>query len=335
MNDNLPMPGCRIERFTRDSPEVLHIAAHGTKPNGRCPDCGRASRAVHSRYRRRPADLPALGSQVRVGLRVRRFYCRNTACARQTFAERLPELLAPRARRRGRLAEAQSRVGVVLGGEASSRLLSGLAMPASAATVLRLIRRLPLPETEPPRVVGVDDWAMRKGRTYGAIVADLERRRVVDLLADRTAETLARWLQQRPGIAVVARDRSTEYARGIALGAPEAVQVCDRWHLLANMRQAVERWLHGAHARLRRLPVPSAGTEEAAPVPVRRGRAFRRSGPERAASAASRARRRARYNEVRRRHLAGEPLLAIARATGLARATIAKRSPGGTTRGAG
>jgi transposase len=157
-------------------------------------------------------------------------------------------------------------------------------------------------------------------------VVDLERRRVIDLLPDRTAETLAGWLQQRPGIAIVARDRSTEYARGIALGAPDAVQVCDRWHRLANMRQAVERWLHGAHARLRRLPVPPAGAEGATPVPVRRGRAFRRSGPERAASAASRARRRARYDEVRRRHLAGEPLLAIARATGLARATVRKHA---------
>jgi len=149
---------------------------------------------------------------------------------------------------------------------------------------------------------------------------------VIDLLPDRTAETLAGWLQQRPSVAVVARDRSTEYARGIALGAPDAVQVCDRWHLLANMRQAVERWLHGAHARLRRLPRPPAGTEQATPVSARRDRAFRRSGPERAASAASRARRRARYNEVRRRHLAGEPLLAIARATGLARATVRKHA---------
>jgi transposase len=265
---------------------------------------------VHSRYRRRPADLPLLGSQVRVGLRVRRFYCRNAACARRTFAERLPELVAPRARRTRRLAEAQGRVGAALGGEASSRLLSRLAMPASAATVLRSVRSLALPEQDAPRVVGVDDWAMRKGRTYGTIVVDLERRCVIDLLPDRTAETLAGWLQQRPGIAAVARDRSTEYSRGIALGAPAAVQVCDRWHLLANMRQAVERWLHGTHARLRRLPMPPAGvpagTEEATPVPVRRDRAFRRSGPERAASAASRARRRARYNEVRRRHLAGE-----------------------------
>ena len=127
-------------------------------------------------------------------------------------------------------------------------------MPASADTVLRLIRNLPLPEPEPPRVVGVDDWALRKGRTYGTIVVDLERRRVLDLLPDRTAETLADWLRGQPQIAVVARDRSTEYARGIGLGAPGATQAADRWHVLVNLRQAVERWLAGAQARLRRLP---------------------------------------------------------------------------------
>ncbi len=318
------MPGCRVEAITPDGPDLFHVAAHGTRPGGRCPDCGRASRAVHSRYRRHPADLPSLGHRVRVGLRVRRFYCRNAKCARGTFAERLPELVAPHARRTRRLAAAQARAGAALGGEAGARLLPCLAMPASADTVLRLVRKLPLPELEPPRAVVVDDWAMRKGHTYGTIVVDLERRRVVDLLPDRTAETLANWLRQRPNIAVVARDRSTEYARGAALGAPDAVQVCDRWHLLANMRQAVERWLHGAHARLRCLPAFPAGAAETTPAPARRDRAFPRSTPERAAGAASRARWQDRYDEVRRQHLAGEPLLAIARAMGLARATVRK-----------
>src|SRR3954454_21952391 len=217
MNELCPVPGCSVERITRDDPGLLRIAAHGTRPGGRCPDCGRASRAVHSRYRRRPADLPALGRAVGVALCVRGFYCRNAACARRTFAERLPGLLGPRARRTGRLAEAQGRGGVALGCEAGARMLQRLAMPASADTVLRLVRGLPPPEPEPTRVVGVDDWALRKGRTYGTIVVDLERRRVLDLLPDRTAETLAHWLWGRPGIEVVARDRSTEYARGILL----------------------------------------------------------------------------------------------------------------------
>jgi transposase len=103
MSELCPMPGCRIERITRESPDLLHIAAHDTRPGDRCPDCGRASRAVHSRYRRRPADLPSLARAVSVGLRVRRFRCRNAACARRTFAERLPELVSPHARRTCRL----------------------------------------------------------------------------------------------------------------------------------------------------------------------------------------------------------------------------------------
>ena len=277
---------------------------------------------MHSRYRRKPADLPSLGRRVGVSLRVRRFYCRNAKCARRTFAERLPELVAPHARRTCRLAAAQARVGVALGGNAGSRLLRHLAMPASTDTVLRLVHRLPLPAQEPPRIVGVDDWAIRKRCTYGTVVVDLERRRVLDLLPDRTAETLAGWLRAHPAIEAVARDRSTEYARGITLGAPKAVQVADRWHLLANMRQAVERWLHAAQARLRRLPMPPSYGGPA--VSAHRGQAFRRSAPERAAGAETRARWQARHAEVRRRHLAGETLLGIARETGLALGTVRK-----------
>jgi hypothetical protein len=321
MNELCPMPGCRVEAITLDGPNLLHIAAHGTQPGGRCPDCGRASRAVHSRYRRRAADLPSLGRRVHVAIRARRFYCRNAKCARRTFAERLPELVAPHARRTTRLAEAQGQVGVALGGEAAARLLHRLAMPASPDTVLRLIRGLPTPAPEPPRVVAVDDWAIRKGRTYGTIVVDLERRRAIDLLPDRTSTTVADWLQQRPGIEVVARDRSTEYARAAAIGAPKAVQVADRWHLLANVRDMLERWLARAHARLRRLPVPPGGDGR---CPGQRTQAFRPSRTEAAAGADSRARWLAAYEDVRRRHLAGEALLAIGRATGLARATVRK-----------
>ena len=263
-----------------------------------------------------------MGRTVRIGLRVRRFYCRNAACTRLTFAEHLPGLVAPYARRTHRLAAAQGRVGAALGGEAATRLLPHLAMPASADTVLRLVRAALLPEQQSPCVVGVDDWAVRKGRTYGSIIVDLERRRVLDLLPDRSAGTLAEWLQRHPGVEVVARDRSTEYARGITLGAPGAVQVADRWHLLANMRQAVERWLGGAHARLRHLPQMPG--REAVDVPGQRAKAFPRTGADVDARADARGRRLRLYEEVRRRHLAGEPLLAISRAMRLARGTVRK-----------
>ena len=250
-------------------------------------------------------------------------HCRNADCGRQTFAERLPDLVKPHARRTCRLAETQGRVGVALGGEAGAGLLRCLAMPTSADTVLRLIHRLPLPEQDAPRIVGIDDWALCKGRTYGTIVVDMERRRVADLLPDRSAATVAEWLRQRPGVEIVARDRSTEYARAAAIGAPKAVQVADRWHLLANMRQALERWLHTTHARLRRLPVPAAEAEALA-APPRREQAFRRNGSERAAKLDSQMRWKGLYDEVQRRHRAGEPLMAIARATGLARSTVRK-----------
>jgi transposase len=291
MNDLCPVPGCRVDQVTRPSPQTLHVSVHGRHNHGHCPDCSHTSRAVHSRYRRSPADLPSLGRAVRLDLHLRRFYCNNPACHRRTFAERLPALLAPHARRTQRLAKAQARIGVALGGEAGSKLLPHLAMLTSADTLLRLVRRLPLPTAKTPRVLGVDDWAMKKGRTYGTILVDLERRRVVDLLPDRSATTLAVWLQAQPRITLVARDRSTEYARGISEGASRARQVADRWHLLVNAHEMVERWLSTVHGHLRTLP-PLAGDV----IPSsRRTKAFPRTQADVAIRADSRARRQDLY----------------------------------------
>ena len=321
MNKLWPIPDCRIEQITLDGPTHLQIAACSSCRGRCCPDCGCISRAVHSRYRRHLADLPSLGRSVSIHLQVRRCYCRNTACARQTFVEHLPTLAPPFARRTGRLAGAQGQTGAALGGEAGARLLSRLSMPTSADTVLRLIKAMPLPDQPAPRVIGVDDWAKRKGSSYGTIIVDLERHRVVDLLPDRTAATLADWFRQQPGIEIVARDRSTEYARGIAIGAPAAVQVADRWHLLANMRQVVERWITSVHGRLRRL----AGVQDTPSVlPAQRTKPFPRSTLEIQVGLDSYARRLTLYKEIRRRHGAGEPLLAIARTMKLARGTVRK-----------
>jgi transposase len=189
--------------------------------------------------------------------------------------------------------------------------------------MLRLIRRLPLPETEPPRTVAVDDWAMRKGRTYGTIIVGLERCRVLDLLPDRAAETLANWLRQRSGIKVVAHDRSTEYAHGIGLGAPDAAQVADRWHVLVNMREALERWLAGAYTRLRCTPSGPGAPAHTMPS-RRRTKPFTRTRAETAARINRRRRWVALYDEVRRRHAGGEKLQAIARAMHLAVGTVRK-----------
>ncbi len=149
-------------------------------------------------YVRQPTDLPSSGREVRLSVRVRRFYCHNHTCSKQTFTEPLRRLLKPYARRTQRLAKAQGRIGIALGGDAAARLLVHLAMPASADTILRLVRDQPLPTRQPPRIVGVDDWAMKKGRTYSSILVDLERRKPIELLPDRTATTFSAWLRRTP-----------------------------------------------------------------------------------------------------------------------------------------
>ena len=313
------LPGSRILRVVRDGPNSLLIAAEARRDASRCPACSTLSTSIHSRYRRQPADLPVSGKAIRLRLTIRRFYCHNPSCPRRTFAERLPHLIGRHAQRTRRLAKAQVQTALALGGAPAARLLSHLAMPASPTTLLQAIRRLPLPAQGSPSVVGVDDWALRKGRIYGTILVDLERRRPLDLLPDRSASTFASWLQREPQIRLVARDRSTEYARGAAMGAPEAVQVADRWHLLLNARQMIERWLARAHPRLKQLPaVPSSSSS------TRRTRAYLRAPSEALTRAAARGRWEAFYDEVQRRRAEGQSLRRINRETGLARATVRK-----------
>lgn len=315
------MPGCRVERVVREGMPELIIVARRDTDGAACPECHVPSHAPHSTYIRRPADLPVLGRAVRVEVHVRRFYCRVAHCRRRTFAEPVPGLLDRRARRTRRLAAAQCAAAVAMGGEPAARLLTRLGMAVSADTLLRLVRGAPLPEPAPPRAVGVDDWALKRGRTYGTILVDLDAHRVVDLLPDRAGKTLAMWLRERPGIEVITRDRSTEYTRAATAAAPEAVQVADRWHLLLNVRQMAERWFASVGGRLRQLPQVPVADATATGSPARSS-AFPRAPSERTASADAQARWRALYAEVRVRHAAGEPLLRISRALGLARSTV-------------
>ena len=159
------LPGCRLVRVARDGPGALTVLVKAKHDHGRCPTCRTVSTSVHSCYHRRAADLPASGKAVQLQLVVRRFYCHDPACSRRTFAERFPKLLARHAQRTRRLVQAQARTGLALGGLPAARLLAHLAMPTSATTLLRVIRSLPLPNTERSHVVSVDDWALRKGRT--------------------------------------------------------------------------------------------------------------------------------------------------------------------------
>ncbi len=216
-----------------------------------CPLCHQPSRHVHSRYTRTLADLPWARIPVRLRLRVRRFFCDQTDCRRRIFSERLDPAIAAYARRTRRLEALLESLGVSLGGEAGALLSHRSGMPTSPTTLLRLLRRAAEPKLPTPRVLGVDDWAKRKRHTYGTILVDLERHRPVDLLPDREPNSLAAWLRAHPGVEIITRDRSSDYAQGAAEGAPHAVQVADRWHLLGNWRDALQRLLERHPEQLR------------------------------------------------------------------------------------
>lgn len=223
--------------------EAMTVALSTTADAAACPKCCSLSAVVHSRYRRSLQDRPCLGFPVRLLVTARKFVCRRGDCPQRVFCERLPELADPCARTTGELADAHRALGLVLGGEAGARLAAQLGLPTSPDTILRRVKDAPDEPAPRPRYVGIDDWATCKGQTYGTIVIDLERGTVIDLLPGRDGEALTAWLAANPQVEAITRDRWPAYIRAASAAAPQAKQVADRFHLLVNVREAVEKIL--------------------------------------------------------------------------------------------
>jgi transposase len=232
--------GSRLDHCCVEA-ESLTLLLETAASTASCPICGAESNRVHSRYRRALADLPCFGKAVRLVIMVRRFFCAEPRCPRRIFSERLLGFARAYSRATDRLRQAHEAIGSALGGEPGSRLTVRLAIATSPDTLLRRVKQLEGEFSAPPRFVGIDDWAWRKGQRYGTIVVDLERGDVIDLLPDRDATTVKKWLDDHPGVELISRDRSPVYAQAAAESAPEAQQVADRWHLLKNLREAIER----------------------------------------------------------------------------------------------
>lgn len=321
----------RLDHYISTS-EAIILVVEAVQQNPACPSCGEPSASLHSRYVRRLADLPWHDVAVQLELHVRKLRCRNQLCEQKVFCERLPNVAAALARKTVRLNEALTLLAFALGGEAGARTAGGLRMTVSGDTLLRRLRRAPSPTYPTPGVLGVDDWAKRKGQRYGTILVDLERRRPVELLPDREAETFAAWLRSHPGVQIISRDRGGAYADGARQGAPTAIQIADRFHLIKNISEAfacvIQRHYKEVRAAARLVAPPSPPKAPPSTEPVERvvpetASEYVRSRLERERRQRFHAPRKANYEQVKELQRQGYSIIQVVKHLALSYGVVA------------
>lgn len=240
---------------------AITLECERTTSTASCPMCQSTARHIHSRYRRVVRDRPINGKAVMLLLHVRKFYCQEPMCPRRVFAERLPQLTVPHGQSSTGLRSLLYALVDESGGAGGARIAAEMGLQTTSRTLLRVLHAQPIAEPEPPRMIGLDDWAWKKRSRYGAIVVDLERHRPIALLEQRTVAVVAAWLRQHPTIQLVARDRSEEFAAAMREALPQAVQVADRFHLVSNLVEHLDRFATRQWKDIRRALVPPASIE--------------------------------------------------------------------------
>jgi transposase len=309
------LAGVVVEQVDR-LPGLVCLSVRARSEEGVCPRCGAGWSRVHSRYERRLADAAVGGQRMVIRLQVRRFFCDGPDCPACTFAEQVEGLTTAYARRTPLLRGMQEAIALALAGRAGARLAARFGLPAGRSTMLRLVRALPDPAGDSVAVLGVDDFALRRGHVYGSVLVDMSTRRPAGLLPDREAETFAGWLRAHPGTQVICRDRAGAYADGARAGAPEAIQVADRWHLWHNLAQHVEKAV-ARHRGCLKEPEPELPAEP--PPEPDLGQA---AADQRFEDSALVRRTRERYEAVHALRAQGKGIKPIMRELGLAKETV-------------
>jgi transposase len=306
----------RISKITVEQDRIV-VCLEPMRAAVACPVCGTDSQRVHSRYRRRPWDMPWGRWPVQLAVHARRFFCDAPGCPRRIFVESFPGILAPYARQTERWRQALLELAHASSAEVAARVAWFLGYRASPDSLIRRQRaeRFVSPS---PRVLGVDEFALRRGLTYGTLLVDLEHRRPIAVLEGRTAEPLTKWLQAHPTVAFLVRDRAEAYAVAGRQAAPDALQVADRFHLIRNVSDALKTLLHAHRWRQPAAMVPPAVSPLVPSAPTVSSDAAPCKVPE------PTPRKRAVWEAVQQRRGFGQSFRQIARALGLDRRTVRK-----------